>query len=247
MEDSGRDKLQGQNNTAEPSDAKADKAIDFDSASISEKQKEEHFTDIAGAEERARAEQMAKEAAKRAEAKVKAAAEKALKKEELTPNQKKAKRKKNIIALIIGTVLIVIAAFLGYLAYRKINPTPDRAREESYEIYEQAKEIMGNGNSKARSESKAFIEEKIEASKGTRKFYLLLMYAEYLNYYHYDYKEAVKALDEAESLIKNEEMEQEYLQRGCQIISMHNYDMYIERCADKLKFDDEENEQEVLE
>ena len=148
MEDSGREKLQGQSPDAvtddaiEKVEAKAEK-IDFDSAEIDKNKKVEQFENVEGAEERARAAERAKEEAKRAAEKAKEKAEKLQAKADETPLQKKARHKRN---WIIALVILLILGLIGFFAFCKLketSKTSDDYIEEVYEISSEARRILG--------------------------------------------------------------------------------------------------------
>ena len=243
MEDSGREDLLKQK-SAEVADAQnkaSDEKVDFNSSEIGQKEKEEQFKEIEGAEERAREAERLKEKAKRDKEKADEAAAKALKKEEETPLQKKARHKKNwIIAAIILAVFAVLA-LLGFLWWKSENISEIDAQKEALAVFSQAKDILGNGNAESRKKAKEFFNEQINKKHGTKKFYLLLKYADYLNNYKYPVEEIRKTYAEAEQLVKTEQMRKDLLTRRCYVLVMYDAGDDLSAC-DELYEEEPEHE-----
>lgn len=242
MEDSGREKLQGQ--ASAPVDEIVNKPesensnISFHSDKINDGKKEEHFTNVEGAEARARAAEKAKEEAQKAAEREEERAAKELKKAEETPLQKKARHKKYaIIACIVFLVLAVVGALLYWkLSYD--NVSPEKAKEDALAIFVEAKGIQGNGNAENRKKAREFFEQKIEKSSGTHKFYNLLSYVDYLRMFGYDILDCEEFLKQAEELAETDEMKLDLLQRKCEIYAWFQDDRLYTDCDDLPKYDE---------
>jgi|GEM_PF-2534364 hypothetical protein len=227
MEDSGREEPQELDSSVAENEVNAENQeteenaeakvaeVEYHSDSIDKKQKEEHFTIIEGAEERARAAEKAREDARRAAEKAKEAAAKALKKEEETPYQKKARHKKTAIILSsIGVVAIIAAIIFGFRwSYDHISP--EKAKEDAVAVQKEAAEMYGNGNATAVEETKKFYAEKIEKASGTRRFYYIIYYVRFSAAEGFGIDESKKYLAEAKELARTEEEKNDYADAVC--------------------------------
>lgn len=231
MEDSGREKLQGQKTAAEPSDAKATKALDFDSASISKKQKEEHFVNVEGAEEK-------KKAAEKAKAKAEAEAEKARIKAEMTPNQIKARRTKSIIALLICIVIVVVVAIFAIWDYNRNNISDEKAKEIALEAFLEIRSEGAERDYESVNSAREKYLDLIEKSKGNQKFYHLLGFIEFSATYRTGYEEISEKLKEAKDMIVTEKQEQDYKAAECFVYSVYDYQNYVLNCMEAEEEDE---------
>lgn len=215
MEDSGREDLLKQK-SAEVADAQnkaSDEKVDFDSSEIGQKEKEEQFKEIEGAEERAREAERLKEKAKRDKEKADEAAAKALKKEEETPLQKKARHKKNWIILAIVFVVLAIVGALVFFKVRENYLSQEEYLKFVDEIAAKAEEIRSENKVDSYAKAKEYYQEKISGTTNKKKkFYLTIKYAEFLLNRNEGYLDIRIVLDEAKELIENDEEEQWYLQ-----------------------------------
>lgn len=236
MEDSGREKLQGQSPDAVADDAmKKVEAqtgkVDFDSTEIDKNKKVEQFENIEGAEERARAAERAKEDAKRAAEKAKEKAEKLQAKADETPLQKKARHKRNwIIALIILLILGLIGIF-AFCKLKEASKTSDDYIEETYKISSEARRILGEKKQNSFDEAKEYYKGQIDEAKNDRKkFYIEMSFVQFLILNGAGIDESINVLKDAESLNLNEE-DLEYLtEKKCELGSFYQLDEYITFC-----------------
>lgn len=234
MEDSGREEPQELDSSvvenevnaevqeAEENTETQEAEVEYHSDSISKKQKEEHFTIIEGAEERARAAERAREDARRAAERAKEAAAKALKKEEETPLQKKARFKRYyIIAAVVGGVLLISAIIFGF-RWNYEHVSPEKAKEDAVALQEEAETKYGNGNAAAVEETKNFFIGKIEKASGTRRFYYIIYYVRFASIRHFGIDESRKYLAEAKELARTDEEKNEYADAVCFVFSAYN-------------------------
>lgn len=244
MEDSGREKLQGQtsNNAADDAVKKAgnqDTNIDFDSAKIDKNKKEEHFKNIEGAEERAREAERLKEKAKRDKEKANEAAAKALKKEEETPLQKKARHKRNWIIAVIILAVFAVAGLIAFYFVHSYTVSSEKAIEHANEIMAEAKQKYGKGNTSSKQQAKEYFEKEISKARGNYKFYLQLAYIDFLHFGGYGYDEIVTVLKEAEETADTEEKKNRLLSQKCIILGLYDSDRYATECAGYFEVEEE--------
>lgn len=236
MEDSGRDNLQGQAtqpvNGVPNNEAVNASNMSFHSGMISEERKKEQFTNVEGAEARARAAEKAKEDALKAAEREKERAAKELKKAEETPMQKKARLKKTGIIVGIIVLLLAIVGVLLFLKFRYDNVSTEQAKEDAIAVFIEAKEIQGNGNAENRKKAREFFEQKIEKSSGTHKFYNLLSYVEFLRMFGYDISDCEEYLKRAEELATTDEMKLDLLQKKCEIYTWFQDKRFFTDCND---------------
>lgn len=254
MEDSGREKLQGQtsNNAADDAVKKAgnqDTNIDFDSAKIDKNKKEEHFKNIEGAEERAKAAERAKEEAKRAAEKAQEKADKIQAKIDETPLQKKARLKKTGIIVGIVALVAVIGVVVFILRLRYDNVSDDQAKEDAIVLYKEAKELLGNGNAESRKKAREYFEKKIEKSSGTHKFYNSLIFVEYLRQNGYSMDDCEEVLSSLQDLVDSEDKRMALLENKCETYVWYKSEKYYTECTELISdegevfdFSEDENE-----
>ncbi len=241
MEDSGREDLLKQK-SAEVADAQnkvSDEKVDFNSSEIGQKEKEEQFKEIEGAEERAREAERLKEKAKRDKQKADEAAAKALKKEEETPLQKKARHKRNwIIAAIVFAVLVVAGLIVFYFVH-SYTVSSEKAIEYANEIMAEAKQKYGKGNTSSKQQAKEYFEKEINKARGNYKFYLQLAYIDFLHFGGYGYDEIAKVLEEAEEAADTEEKKNRLLSQKCIILGLYDSDRYATECGGYFEVEEE--------
>lgn len=247
MEDSGREKLQGQtsNNAADDAVKNAenqDANIDFNSAKIGKNKKEEHFKNIEGAEERAKAAERAKEEAKRAAEKAQEKADKIQAKIDETPLQKKARLKKTGIIVGIVAVLLIVASLIVFLQIRNKTKSADEYIQEVYAISDEARSIMSDKHRGAFDDAKNYYREQIKKESNDRKkFYIEMSYVQFLILNGAGTDETINVLNDAESLKINDEDKAYLIEKKCEFGSFYQIEEYITFCELVPREEDDEN------
>ena len=235
MEDSGREKLQGQSPDAVADDAmknveaQAEK-VDFDSAEIDKNKKVEQFENIEGAEERARAAERAKEDAKRAAEKAKEKAEKLQAKADETPLQKKARHKKIAIISIIILILLTVAGVFLAIRIKEDNKSMEQISKEVIAFAQEANIIAQNGSYENVEKARQLYLDKIESVRGKQKFYYILAYAKFCASHQIGIEECNKYLNEALSMVQDEQQEEDYNNAKCFVYSRYKSEKYYQEC-----------------
>jgi|GEM_PF-2102619 hypothetical protein len=185
MEDSGREKLQGQA-SAELSDAKASEALNFDSASIDKKQKE-HFSNIEGVEEKKKAAAKAAERAARAEQKARDnEIRQAIKDEKPI---RRNKRGLYMTAALIAVALLTLfgLVYFGVISIPGLSRKQDKQPDEEYALQLLDQAIARSGFEEAESDYamglEIFEEAEQATSDETRLAYIYVVKADYAGNY----------------------------------------------------------------
>ena len=211
MEDSGRDKLKGQDVNASVSNPASDDKdknndVDFHSEKINKKQKEEHFKNVAGAEERAKATEKAKAEAKKAAEK--AQDERVLQYLEDEKREKHSNRKisRGVIIAIVAVVALLIG--VGIFLAIKLTRKPVQSNEEyALEILENAKQVSGfyESESDYYMGLEVFQQAKESTSDRVKLAYIEVAEADYSGNAYGKFKYARELLDK-EEVQENEEL-----------------------------------------
>ena len=142
MEDSGREKSKAPEGAVTNKEVEKDTQVEFHSAAINKIQKDEHFTNVEGAEERARVAQKAKEdARKRRDEEIK----QAIKDEK--PRMSAEKKKKLTIIIAISAVLILTALGIMFILQKKKDDYKKSDEAYAKELLAQAIDISGYNES----------------------------------------------------------------------------------------------------
>jgi len=244
MEDSGREKLRGQtsNNAADDAVKNAgnqDANIDFDSAKIGKNKKEEHFKNIEGAEERARAAERAKEEAKRAAEKAQERADKIQAKIDETPLQKKARLKKTGIIVGIVAALLIVAGIFLMLRIKEDTKSVDQIKEEITAFAQEVNIIAQSGSYESVEEARGMYLKKISSTRGKQKFYYTISYAKFCASHKLGMDECNKYLEEAFLLIEDEQQSLDYEDARCFVYARYGSEKYKLECVNQENANEE--------
>ena len=194
----------------------------FDSSKISDKKDVEHFSNVEGAAERAKAAERARKAAEKEAQEVHAAdiraASEQLKKEE--KGEKKSKKK-----IIVFVIILAILAALGVLGAWLIGKSAENARNEkdsaaielAQSIYVEAEDIRLGGSY---DDAKRKFEDALQSSTREEKIFITIKYAEYVAFLEYDESAAKSLIGKIEGQVQTE-IEKEYLETGKRNIELY--------------------------
>jgi len=185
MEDSGREKLQGQE-SAELSDAKASDALNFDSASIDKNQKE-HFSNIEGVEEKKKAAAKAAEKAAKAEQKARESEIRQTIKDEKPIRNNKRGVYWAVALIAIALIAVFGLVYFGIISIPGISHKNDKQPDEEYALQLLDEAIARSGFEEAESDYEMGLEifENAEqaTSDQTRLAYIYVVKADYAGNY----------------------------------------------------------------
>lgn len=202
-----------------------EKATFFDSAKISEKKDVEHFSNVEGAEERAKAAEHARKAAEKEAAEVHAADVRAAAEQMKKAENKQAGKKGGILGFLFGgwhkivtiaVILVIIAGGVSLIfksipeSEEKILERDDLAIERAQMIYVEAEKVRLGGSYE---DAKVKFEEALKDCNREEKIFITIKYAEYIASMEYDRKTADSMLDSVEGLVQTE-IEKEYVLVG---------------------------------
>ena len=201
MEDSGREKPKAPEGAVANKEAEAkDTQVEFHSAAINKIQKDEHFTNVEGAEERARVAQKVKEdARKRRDEEIK----QAIKDEK--PRMSAEKKKKLTIIIAISAVLILTALGIVFILQKKKDDYKKSDEAYAKELLAQAIDMSGYNESISDYAMglEVFTNAKAQTSDNNRLGYIYVAEAEYaIDYFARD-AHARELLDS--DVVKNNE------------------------------------------
>ena len=195
----------------------------FDSSKISDKKDVEHFSNVEGAAERAKAAERARKAAEKEAQEVHAAdiraASEQLKKEE--KGEKKSKKK-----IIVFVIILAILAALGVLGAWLIGKSAENARNEkdsaaielAQSIYVEAEDIRLGGSY---DDAKQKFEDALQSCTREERIFITLKYAEYIASMEYDSNKAFSMIDD----VKNEaqsDLEKEYVESSEYLVKLYS-------------------------
>ena len=195
MSEEGLNKGQGQDQET--------KTPFFDSSEISKKENVEHFTNVAGAEERAKAAERAKKAAEAEarevhEADVRAASE----------QMKKAENgeKKGIIHFLFGgwhkfvtiaTLLLIIAVSVYFLFFAAKNDSDLDYKAQALQYYEKQKALCVDADIETYAAAREEYEERYNSAEDAhQKFYEGYYYALFVYYYGINFYDSFNIFNE---------------------------------------------------
>ena len=205
----------------------------FDSAKISEKKDVEHFSNVEGAAERARAAERAQKAAEKEAAEVHAADVRAASEQMKQAEKEKSGKKGGILGFLFGgwhkivTILVVLALIGGgvFLALRSIPESEEKilerdeaAIERAQMIYEEAEEIRLGGSYE---DAKKKFEEALVDCNREEKIFITIKYAEYIAFMEYNGEKASSMIEEVEK-ISQTTTEKDYIGIGKNNIKMYS-------------------------
>lgn len=206
MSELGQNEGQGQN----------EKATFFDSAKISEKKDVEHFSNVEGAEERAKAAERARKAAEKEAAEVHAADVRAAAEQMKKAENKQAGKKSGILGFLFGgwhkivTIVMVLVLVAGctivpFMLKSKAEnerlAKDDEMQVAALDVYREVSDIQQNESLDAALEK---MENEIKVAPEEKKIYLLIYYAEFLATRTGDTISAKEKLFEAKEYCKND-------------------------------------------
>ena len=184
----------------------------FDSSKLSGKQNTEHFTNIKGAEARAKAEEKAKIDAKKA-------ADAAHQKDVRNAVKENTTKKGAIYFLFAGwhkivtiIAILLILAGVGFLIFNSIQGSESAIAERdsaamlrAQEVYVEAENVRLAGSY---DDAKQKFEDALKKCNREEKIFITAKYAEYVASMEYDSDAAYAMLDNVKSETKNETEEQ---------------------------------------
>lgn len=202
-----------------------EKATFFDSAKISEKKDVEHFSNVEGAEECAKAAERARKAAEKEAAEVHAADVRAAAEQMKKAEDKQTGKRGGILGFLFGgwhkivTIVVILAIIAGAVplifksipeSEEKILERDDLAIERAQMIYVEAEKVRLGGSYE---DAKVKFEEALKDCNREENIFITIKYAEYIASMEYDRKTADSMLDSVEGLAQTE-IEKEYILVG---------------------------------
>ena len=195
----------------------------FDSTKISDKKDVEHFSNVEGAEERARKAEQAKKAAEKEAQEVHAADVRAV--SEQMKQQENGGKKGGIVGVLFGgwhkivTIAVLLALVVGggFLIIANIPESEeaklkkdDAAIEYAQSVYVEAEEVRLGGSYE--DAKKKFEDALVDCSR-EEKIFTTIKYAEYIAFIEYDASTANSMIDGIENTVQTE-IEKEYVNTG---------------------------------
>lgn len=202
-----------------------EKATFFDSAKISEKKDVEHFSNVEGAEERAKAAERARKAAEKEAAEVHAADVRAAAEQMKKAEDKQTGKRGGILGFLFGgwhkwvTIVVILAIIAGavLLIFKSIPESEEKilerdnlAIERAQMIYVEAEKVRLGGSYE---DAKVKFEKALKDCNREENIFITIKYAEYIASMEYDRKTADSMLDSVEGLAQTE-IEKEYVLVG---------------------------------
>lgn len=198
-----------------------EKATFFDSAKISEKKDVEHFSNVEGAEERAKAAERARKAAEKEAAEVHAADVRAAAEQMKKAEDRQAGKKGGILGFLFGgwhkiVTIVVLLALLTGGAFLAINTLHSESYSEKVEkdkvaleaaskVEDDARTVFDiNSNAETYKEAKDIYEKAISEADEREAVFLKIMYADFIYKNTSDFNLAVSFLDGIEKKIDTE-------------------------------------------
>lgn len=209
-----------------------EKATFFDSVKISEKKDVEHFSNVEGAEERAKAAERARKAAEKEAAEVHAADVRAAAEQMKKAENKQAGKKGGILGFLFGgwhkivTIVVLLALLVGgvFLVIRNIPESEEAKIEKDYaamdyaqSIYLEAEEIRLGGSYE---DAKLKFEEALKNCSREEKIFITIKYAEYIADIEYNGEVANSMISDIESITETE-LEKEYIKGAYNVIEVY--------------------------
>lgn len=193
-----------------------EKTTFFDSAKISEKKDVEHFSNVEGAEERAKAAERARKAAEKEAAEVHAADVRAAAEQMKKAEDKQTGKRGGILGFLFGgwhkivTIVMVLVLVAGctivpFMLKSKAEnerlAKDDEMQVAALDVYREVSDIQQNESLDAALEK---MENEIKVAPEEKKIYLLIYYAEFLATRTGDTISAKEKLFEAKEYCKND-------------------------------------------
>lgn len=209
-----------------------EKTTFFDSAKISEKKDVEHFSNVEGAEERAKAAERARKAAEKEAAEVHAADVRAAAEQMKKAEDKQAGKKGGILGFLFGSwhkivtimvllVLVVGGAFLlTHSSGESDEAIAERGRSaaaRAQAIYDEAEGIRLDGTYE---EAKKKFEDALVDCNREEKIYITVRYAEYVAFIGQDSEAAYALIDSVKNETKTDQ-EKECVSNGLRSVEMY--------------------------
>lgn len=198
-----------------------EKATFFDSAKISEKKDVEHFSNVEGAEERAKAAERARKAAEKEAAEVHAADVRAAAEQMKKAEDKQAGKKGGILGFLFGgwhkivTIVVVLVLIVGGVllcmnmckteSYETRKEKDIAAREAAARIEDDARVLVDIESSEEKyAEAKKIYEDAIKNSDKRQAVFLKIEYAEFVYDNTSDFSAAIDILGDVKADIDTE-------------------------------------------
>lgn len=209
-----------------------EKTTFFDSAKISEKKDVEHFSNVEGAEERARAAERARKAAEKEAAEVHAADVRAAAEQMKKAEDKQAGKKGGILGFLFGgwhkivtiVVLLVLVAGGVFLLMHSSGESDEAIAERgrsaaarAQAIYDEAEGIRLDGTYE---EAKKKFEDALVDCNREEKIYITVRYAEYVAFIGQDSEAAYALIDSVKNETKTDQ-EKECVSNGLRSVEMY--------------------------
>lgn len=210
-----------------------EKTTFFDSAKISEKKDVEHFSNVEGAEERAKAAERARKAAEKEAAEVHAADVRAAAEQMKKAEDKQSGKKGGILGFLFGgwhkwvtflvvlLVLVVGGVFLlMYSSGESDEAIAERGRSaaaRAQTIYDEAERIRLDGTYE---EAKKKFEGALVDCNREEKIYITVRYAEYVAFIGQDSEAAYALIDSVKNDTKTDQ-EKECVSNGLRSVEMY--------------------------
>lgn len=198
-----------------------EKATFFDSAKISEKKDVEHFSNVEGAEERAKAAERARKAAEKEAAEVHAADVRAAAEQMKKTEDKQSGKKGGILGFLFGgwhkivTIVVVLVLIVGGVllcmnmckteSYETRKEKDIAAREAAARIEDDARVLVDIESSEEKyAEAKKIYEDAIKNSDKRQAVFLKIEYAEFVYDNTSDFSAAIDILGDVKADIDTE-------------------------------------------
>lgn len=198
-----------------------EKATFFDSAKISEKKDVEHFSNVEGAEERAKAAERARKAAEKEAAEVHAADVRAAAEQMKKAEDKQSGKKGGILGFLFGgwhkivTIVVVLVLIVGGVllcmnmckteSYETRKEKDIAAREAAARIEDDARVLVDIESSEEKyAEAKKIYEDAIKNSDKRQAVFLKIEYAEFVYDNTSDFAAAIDILGDVKADIDTE-------------------------------------------
>ena len=209
-----------------------EKATFFDSAKISEKKDVEHFSNVEGAEERAKAAERARKAAEKEAAEVHAADVRAAAEQMKKAEDKQSGKKGGILGFLFGgwhkivtiVVLLVLVAGGVFLLMHSSGESDEAIAERgrsaaarAQAIYDEAEGIRLDGTYE---EAKKKFEDALVDCNREEKIYITVRYAEYVAFIGQDSEAAYALIDSVKNETKTDQ-EKECVSNGLRSVEMY--------------------------
>ncbi len=204
----------------------------FDSAKISDKKDVEHFSNVEGAEERAKAAERAKKAAEKEAAEVHAADVRAASEQMKKAEDEQSGKRGGILGFLFGgwhkivTIVVILAIIAGgvLLIFKSMPESEEKILERdnlaigrAQSIYNDAEVVRLDGSYE---DAKKKFEDALKDCNREEKIYITVKYAEYIASLEYDAEKAYSMIDDIKNELKTDN------EKDCVRIGLDNIKNY---------------------